>query len=110
MLGVMGDLRGLHVHYGQGTLSLIERRHHGVLDPLLVFDRWLETVYDKFYEMRLIAVQGRYLVQFQELAVNSYLSVSAFAHLLEKLLVMTFSSSDHRCEQITFAALIVLHY
>ena len=110
MLGVMGDLRGLHVHYGQGTLSLIERRHHGVLDPLLIFDRWLETVYDKFYEMGLIAVQGRYLVQFQKFSIHSDLCVSAFAHLLEKLLVMTFSSSDHRCKQITFPAGIVLHY
>ena len=99
----------LHVHDRQRAFSEIQRRHHGCLYPLLILLRRLEAVNHQLDEMGLVAVQSRDFVQFAELSVNTHLSVSALAHLLEELLVMALPALHQRRKEVAFAVLIVLH-
>ena len=110
MLRIMADILSLHVHYGNRTLSEIEGGHYGVLDPLFVLGRRLQTVHDKFDEMGLIPVKCRHFIEFMQLAVYPDLGVSAFAQLFEKFLVMSLSSAHKRCHQVALAVLVALHY
>ena len=60
--------------------------------------------------MWLVAVQGVNFVQFAEFAVNTHLGISAFAHLLDQILVVSFASTHDRSEKVAFASSVILHY
>ena len=105
----MLHLSGLHVHHGERTFSVVQSRHHRVLDPLLVFCGRLEPVHDKFDEMRLISIQRGYHVEFLQFPVDADLRVTAFPELFEQLLVVSFAALDQRCHQVTLPVPVVLH-
>ena len=59
--------------------------------------------------MGLVTVQSGDFVQLMEFAVDAHLGISALAHLLEKFLVMSLPSLDHRRQKVAFPVLVVLH-
>ena len=59
--------------------------------------------------MAFVAVQGIHFVKRMDLPIDPDLGVSPFPQLVEKLAVMTFPSSDERCEKVAFLAFVTLH-
>ena len=110
MLREMMHFLSLHIHYGDGAFTEVQCRHHRRFYPLFVFLSRFQTIYHKFDEMGLVTVKRGHFVQFAKFPVDTHLSISPLAHLLQKFLVMSLTAFHHRSQEITFPVLVILHY
>ena len=103
MLGEMLQRTRFQVHHGHRPLAHGNRLPHGVAHPLVVPRPGLEAVHDELDEMRLVAVQGLYALQFEDFPVDADLRVAALPELVEQLPVMALAAPHERCQQIALA-------
>ena len=103
MLGEMLQRARFQVHHGHRPLAHGNRLPHGVAHPLVVPRPGLEAVHDELDEMRLVAVQGLYALQFEDFPVDADLRVAALPELVEQLAVMALAAPHERRQQVALA-------
>ena len=104
----MTDFVGSGIEYHNQAVTLLHGGSYALFQAFLIFFRNNHLVDDYFDVVVLVSVEFHAVHDFTYLTVHSDIEITFLAYLLEKFLVMTFTGTDQRSQQIDALSLVLL--